>query len=95
MAWGTQRTATPAWRKLRLLILKRDGYRCAIPGCEQRADQVDHIRPHSLGGSDDPSNLASLCDYHHSRKTAAEGHAARARIQAARLRPTEKHPGLI
>lgn len=95
MAWGSQRTATTAWRKLRRQILERDGYRCAVVGCTQRANEVDHIRPHSLGGTDDPINLTSICRYHHARKSAAEGHAAQAQRRAAQRRPIEKHPGLL
>ncbi|MEJ7824827.1 MAG: HNH endonuclease [Solirubrobacteraceae bacterium] len=40
-------------------MLYRDAYRCAL--CDRQADEVDHITPLAWGGSDDPSNLGSLC----------------------------------
>jgi 5-methylcytosine-specific restriction endonuclease McrA len=54
-------------RKLgnRWLILARDGHCCR--GCGARAGEpgvkleVDHIVPQSRGGSDEPSNLRTLC----------------------------------
>ncbi len=54
-------TASPAWRKLRARILKRDGGRCYICG-GPGADTVDHILSVANGGTDDPSNLASVHD---------------------------------
>lgn len=53
-----------AWRKLRLLILERDGYACQLrlPGCTLDADQVDHIiRPDDGGPRFDPGNLRAAC----------------------------------
>lgn len=92
--WGTQRTATPEWRHLRLTILERDGHRCTritnSTRCTAPANDVDHIIPKSQGGTDDPSNLASLCSPHHAAKTSAEGNAAKQRQR----RPPEAHPGL-
>jgi len=34
-----------AWRRTRLLVLQRDGYRCQIrgPKCTGRATHVDHV----------------------------------------------------
>ena len=51
--------STRAWRELRLRILRRDGYRCAY--CGEQATTVDHVRPKSRGGTDDPANLVSAC----------------------------------
>jgi 5-methylcytosine-specific restriction protein A len=48
-----------AWQRLSAQILFRDRQRCRI--CGGVAVTVDHIRPKSLGGSDDPANLRSLC----------------------------------
>lgn len=51
----------PAYREL---VLKRDGFRCRQCGvrCERLDADVHHLIPRSLGGSDDPSNLVTLCD---------------------------------
>lgn len=61
--------STTAWRKLRRLILDRDGHRCQLPvvrgmvvqPCGERATHVDHITPKSLGGQDVPANLRAAC----------------------------------
>ena len=98
MAWqGNPRTTTTTWRRTRLRVLARDGHQCTWvedgERCTATADEVDHIVPHSQGGTDDDDNLRSLCGPHHDRKTAAEGVAARARVAAMRRRPTRTHPG--
>ena len=52
------------WRRVRLQVLERDGWRCTIgyPGCTVQATCVDHIRPISAGGAQlDPGNLRSAC----------------------------------
>lgn len=61
-------------RGLRAEILERDGNRCRSCGWRPgdpvpqkngrslyRGLEIDHIRPQSAGGSDDPSNLQVLC----------------------------------
>lgn len=90
--WGTGRTATAAWRKLRLAVLERDRYRCRIrgPKCAVVANIADHVVPHHLGGPDAMENLQAArgpCD---NRKTAQEAAAARPK----RKRDLERHPGL-
>lgn len=89
MTWkGQPRTGTGAWRKLRLLVLERDGhicYRCRQP----TATEVDHVVPSSKGGSDEPANLAAICAPCHRTKSAREGNAARPRA----AREAERHPG--
>jgi len=78
------RTGTAEW--IRTWI--EDGQRCT-----GTADEVDHILEFADGGTDDDSNLRSLCIDHHRRKTAA--HANRTRwSKAARRRPSPPHPGL-
>lgn len=52
------------WRKLRLVILERDDYRCQIRGehCEGAANEVDHIVPLHAGGAwYEPENLRAAC----------------------------------
>lgn len=53
--------ASSAWRKIRRVIFERDGYACVYCGAIGVALQCDHIHPVALGGSDDPSNLATAC----------------------------------
>ncbi len=51
---------------LRRAIIRRDGNRCSIDGCDSRNRlQVHHIIPWSKGGPTDPENLISVCWYHH------------------------------
>jgi 5-methylcytosine-specific restriction endonuclease McrA len=56
--------------KNRLAVLKRDGRRCQIQGvgCLVVANAVDHIVPHSLGGSDAIENLRAACKHCNSAK---------------------------
>ena len=51
------------WQKRRLLVLARDGYRCAIRGgnCTRVATEVDHIIPIKDGGGHELSNLRAAC----------------------------------
>lgn len=46
------------------VVLSRDGYQCRECGvlCWREDADVHHLIPRSLGGSDDPSNLVTLCD---------------------------------
>lgn len=95
-AWaGSNRSAKlPAnWRGLRRHILSRDHWQCTAVDdgirCKQPATDVDHVQP---GDDHRPANLTSLCHWHHAKKTAAEGNAARRRV--SNKRKTEPHPGL-
>jgi len=80
------------WDKLRLRILERDLYLCQQCKREGRATPlkvrphdhcVDHIVPKFKGGTDDPSNLESLCQEpcHRikSEREAKEGQGAKPR----------------
>lgn len=44
-------------------IIERDGFRCKYCGCPLDAETytIDHIKPISIGGGDDESNLALSC----------------------------------
>lgn len=95
MAWpngGPSRTSSPQWRRTRTTILERDNHTCT---CGQPATQVDHINPHTQGGTDNPDNLRAICTTCHKRKTAAEATAARWPPTMRLRRPTEPHPGII
>ena len=76
----------PAWDKLRVQVLKRDGYLCQCRHCaaEDRptlANEVDHIVPKAQGGTDDMRNLQAINSDCHKRKTAEdEGRAHHERI---------------
>jgi predicted restriction endonuclease len=50
-------------KRLRLLILERDGYKCCLCGrtAEEVKLEVDHKIPVSKGGTDSINNLRTLC----------------------------------
>ncbi len=59
------RARTFVSQKRRRAVVRRDG-RCRWPGCNRRLRlQVHHLHPSSWGGTDDTSNLAAVCAYHH------------------------------
>ena len=95
MAWSSSDRLSRLpddWRQRRESVLRRDRYTCQSPGCHSRANQVDHMDP---SGSDEEWNLQSLCATHHNQKSAAEGHAAKARLRKLLTRPPEESPGAI
>ncbi len=52
---------------VRWSVFQRDGYACSA--CGSQSDlTVDHIHPVALGGTNDPSNLRTLCRSCNSRK---------------------------
>jgi len=69
--------STRRWRRLRALVLARDGHRCAT--CGRYGNDVDHIVPRCMGGPDVPSNLRVRCA--HCNRT--DGGKLGARIQQA------------
>jgi hypothetical protein len=72
-----KRYKTKRWKDTRLRVLRRDGYRCWITGCQVRANVADHIVPSSLDMPDfefySMANLRASCKRHNT----ARGVAAR------------------
>ena len=60
MALSRKAISTGKWKKLRITILDRDGWQCAI--CNKPGHTVDHIIPRVKGGDMwSPDNLQVLC----------------------------------
>ncbi|QDQ89154.1 HNH endonuclease [Alcaligenaceae bacterium SJ-26] len=77
-----------AWRKLRLLVLRRDGWICRCDECRKtgrvrNASEVDHVIPKAEGGTDDSSNLRAINSDCHKTKTQAESARATRRARSA------------
>jgi 5-methylcytosine-specific restriction endonuclease McrA len=67
MALSKREIGSGKWKKIRITVLDRDGWQCAI--CNRPADSVDHIYPRVKGGSMWAlDNLQSLCKSCNSRK---------------------------
>ena len=63
------------WMAIRAQVMTRDCglcQACKHAGRLNLAVQVDHIRPHHLGGSDELSNLQALCLDCHAAKSLYE-----------------------
>lgn len=63
------------WRRLTGRVKRRDGFRCVRCGREAGEDtrlSVDHIIPVSRGGSNELTNLQTLCTVCHQVKTAQD-----------------------
>ena len=69
---GDAHYGTASWKRLRAATLLRDGGQCtAIENgqrCQEQAVVADHIVPRREGGTDDLSNLRSLCRLHDNRR---------------------------
>jgi ATP-dependent DNA helicase RecQ len=52
------------WANIRETVLRRDNYKCVECGTPCRSVEADvhHLLPRSTGGTDEPSNLVTLCD---------------------------------
>lgn len=68
---ATARGYGSTWRKLRADYISTHPM-CETPGCLSRAALVDHIIPMRFGGSNDLSNLQSLCERCHQSKSRRE-----------------------
>lgn len=56
----------PFWKYLRSVVISRDGNRCQVTGCPSRAElHVHHMKSVAEGGTHTPSNLLTLCSFHH------------------------------
>ena len=90
---GASRTSTPEHKEWRLVVLRRDRFRCQLrlSGCAGLAAEADHIVPVSRGGAPyDPDNGQAVCASCHERKTREEGKALRA--AQSRYREPYRHP---
>lgn len=82
MAWRGRRhpghgTTGRRWRKLRVVVLERDGYRCRECG-KAGALEVDHVVPLHQGGAVWAlGNLQALCRGCHIAKTRRENEQRR------------------
>jgi hypothetical protein len=55
-------TGNEKWSEARKLAIRRDRFRCGNPGCGSYADlTVHHILPRAFGGTNDLTNLSTLC----------------------------------
>ena len=52
----------PVTTSTRYEVLKRAGGRCQLCHTNKRPLHVDHIKPRSKGGTNEPDNLQALCD---------------------------------
>ncbi|WP_336929401.1 HNH endonuclease signature motif containing protein [Acinetobacter tandoii] len=69
--WGTGRGGRP-WRRLKDKIHLRDGWTCQSCSRVTTELELDHIINVAQGGTDDESNLQSLCPECHKKKTSKE-----------------------
>ena len=60
-------TSKAAWKRRRLRILDRDGWRCVLCGAASRLE-VDHRVPLQDGGLEEDENLRALCRSCHIEK---------------------------
>ena len=69
--WGHGRGGRP-WRRLRDKIFLRDKHTCQVCGRVGGDLELDHIINAAKGGTDDDSNLQTICKPCHIPKTHAE-----------------------
>lgn len=64
----------PFWSYLREVVQQRDENRCQVSGCPSRVElHIHHKTAVSQGGEHVPTNLISLCSFHHALEP-YEGH---------------------
>lgn len=59
-----QQIARDPWKETRRQVLQRDDYRCVSCSTSVKSAETDihHLLPRSMGGTDELSNLVTLCD---------------------------------
>ncbi len=65
-----------AWQETRARVLRQEP-NCQI--CGKPATEVDHVRAHADGGTDERSNLRALCHPCHKKHTSEQNRARRKR----------------
>ena len=58
--------------KTKQLARERANHTCELAGCEEPANEVDHIKACWQGGENTLENAQALCRKHHARKTAKD-----------------------
>jgi len=57
----------PEYKRMRDLVLERNGFQCTVPYCSARSQlTVHHIQYRSRGVCHSPWNLTTICTFHHS-----------------------------
>lgn len=63
-----RRYGSARWKRTRLLVMRRDGWRCWVPGCRREATVCDHIDGVTTATTDaqffDVSRLRCSCRAH-------------------------------
>jgi len=81
-----KRNTTTIPPRIRRQILARDRHRCQYPGCGRtRFLEVHHIAPRNRGGTNDPTNLITLCSACHHLHHARADHPPQLRLAPAPL----------
>ena len=78
LSCSVSKTKRHVSQALKNKVKARDGHKCAICGSTRKLE-VDHIRALMNGGSNDMSNLATLCDDCHTKKTRMDNSLKRKR----------------
>lgn len=97
MPWGQ---GTPhAWRKVRKVVLERDGHRCRLrySGCLSEASEVHHVVSIAQRGLPrrvalDPDECVAACARCHRLETQEQARLAR---RAKRKRNDPRHPSEV
>lgn len=89
--WEGRRGVSPEYRRLKLVVLVRDGYICQLCG-GGGATSVDHRLARAHGGTDALDNLQAAHPACNAHKAAAVDSKRR---HWGRLRAVESHPGTL